>query len=53
MSPVVRSRPIRTESTENVTDWAKRTGAIIFFTKAEYRGIGKQRPLILSDHVTY
>ncbi len=32
-------RPIRTGSTESVTDWANRTGAIGFSINPEYRGM--------------
>ncbi len=55
MSPVAKKcsvdRPIRTERTESVTDWANRRGAI--FTNPKYRGIGRHRDLmILSDYAT-
>ncbi len=57
MSPTAKKRsvdqPVRTESTESVSDWANRTGATGFLTNPEYRGMRKHRDLgILLDHVT-
>ncbi len=47
-------RPIRTESTESVTDWANRKESNRIFTNPENRGREKHKDLaILSEHVTY
>ncbi len=58
MSPVAKKcsvdRPIRTESTESVTDWANRTGAIVFLPILNTEALWENRDLMtLSDHVTY